>query len=221
MMEKTRFLAVDIRRLLGEIDGFLERKVELMMIGGGAMSVRGDKASTKDIDMVFRTESQMEDFISALERGGFHEHTRPGLEYRKMSTRVFVDGRGYWLDLFCERICKAFFVHEAVWGRAEEYLELSRLRVVLMAPEDIFISKSITERDGDLDDMYTMFRNGLDEELVLKEVAFQTEQSPKIWEAFLTVKLEELEKKFDINVPFKNRVMRIAEDRMERLAKKG
>jgi len=221
MMEKTRFEAGDIGRLFVEIDGFLERKVELMMVGGGAMSVRGDKASTKDIDLVFRTKSLMEAFISALERGGFTEHTRPGLEYRKMSTRVFVDGRGYWLDLFCERICKAFFVHEGVWGRAKEYLALKRLRVVLMAPEDIFISKSITERDGDLDDMYTMFRNGLDEELVLKEVAVQSERSPKVWEAFLTVKLDELEKKFDINVPFKNKVMQIAEDRMERMLGKG
>jgi len=221
MMEKTRFVAGDIRRLFGDIDCLLERKLELMMVGGGAMSVRGDKASTKDIDLVFRTESQLQGFIRALERGGFHEHSRPGLEYRKMSTRVFVDGRGYWLDLFCERICKAFLVHEGVWGRAEEYLDLDRLRVVLMAPEDIFISKSITERDGDLDDMRTMFLKGLDEKLILKEVSFQSEKSPKVWEAFLTVKLEELEKKFKINVPFKNKVMRIAEDRMEKMAGKG
>jgi len=52
MMEKTRFEAGDIRRLFGEIDCLLERKLELMMVGGGAMSVRGDKASTKDIDLV-------------------------------------------------------------------------------------------------------------------------------------------------------------------------
>jgi len=216
-MEKRRFRAEDIARLFGELDGLLDRKVELMMVGGGAMSVRGDKGFTKDIDLVFADGRALEDFIAALERRGFRERSRLSPEYRKMSTRVFVDSQGYWLDLFLERICRAFLVHEAVWGRARQYLKLRRLRVLLMAPEDVFISKSITEREGDLEDMYTMYMQDLDEGLVLEEVAVQSERSPKVWEAFLAVKLEELERKYDINVPLRKKVMRMAEERLERL----
>ena len=218
-MEKKRFRAEEIARLFTELDDLLDRKVELLMVGGSAMSVRGDKAFTKDIDLVFAGERAMEDFISAVERRGFRERQRLGMEYRKMSTRVFVDGRGYWLDLFCERICKAFLVHEGVWGRANEYLKLKKLRVLLMAPEDIFISKSITEREGDLEDMHTMYMRGLDEGLIIKEVAVQSERSPKVWEAFLAVKLDELESKYDINLPLKRKVMEMAENRLEKLQK--
>jgi len=137
-----------------------------------------------------------------------------------MATRIFVDLEGHWLDIFFKRICKMFLVHKDVLERAEEYLRLEHLKVLLMSREDIFITKSVTEREGDLEDMYTLYTRGLDERSLIDEVAYQAAHSNRIWESFLVVRMDELERKFDVTVGFKNRLERRAVRKMEKLARK-
>jgi hypothetical protein len=216
-MARKMFFSADIDPLLNAIDAELASKVEALMIGGGAMSLRGQKTATKDIDLVFVDNGQRKRFIDAITKIGFRSLISPGEEYRKMGARIYVDREERWLDIFNERICNMFLVHEGVLGRASEYLALKRLRVLLMSPEDIFLSKSVTERDGDLEDMYTLFTRGLDEKRIIDEVAFQASRSNKIWESFLALRLGELEEKYNITVTFKARFEEAAVLRMEKL----
>jgi hypothetical protein len=105
-------------------------------------------------------------------------------------------------------------------ARAEVYRRSCRLSVVLLAREDIFLAKSFTERVGDLDDMAVLYRRGLDRRTILDEVVVQSKHAPhgQVWESFLAVKLAELEERFDITVPFRKAVERMA---VKRLSKKG
>ena len=219
-MNRKIFRSDEINRLMAAIDAALTGKVELLLIGGGAMSARGEKTATKDIDIVFTRKRELELFLRALSRLGFNELEDPGRVYRKMATRIFVDLEGHWLDIFFKRICKMFLVHKDVLERAEEYLRLEHLKVLLMSREDIFITKSVTEREGDLEDMYTLYTRGLDERSLIDEVAYQAAHSNRIWESFLVVRMDELERKFDVTVGFKNRLERRAVRKMEKLARK-
>jgi hypothetical protein len=153
---------------------------------------------------------------------GFVPLLSPGDVYRKMGARIHMDGEGRWLDIFNERICNMFLVHDGVLGRASEHRSMGRLRVLLMSAEDIFLSKSVTERDGDLEDMFVLYGSGLSEKRIIDEVAFQAARTDKIWESFLAVRLGELEERHRIIVPFKARFEEIALIKMERLyGKKG
>jgi len=219
-MARRLFRSADIDRLLAAIGDGLSGKVDALMIGGGAMSLRGQKTATKDIDLVFTDKGQRELFLEAIARIGFRPLLSPGEEYQKMGARIYVDREERWLDIFNERICNMFLVHEGVLARASEYLVLKRLRVLLMSPEDIFLSKSVTERDGDLEDMYTLFTSVLDEKIIMGEVEFQAGMSKKIWESFLALRLGELEEKYNITVPFKDHFEEIAVVKMEKLDKK-
>lgn len=208
-------LRPDIDLLLSDIDQALESKIETLMIGGGAMALRGQKTATKDIDLVFTEAGRRESFIAGIAGLGFRSLLAPGEAYRKMGARIYRDAAGRWLDLFGERICNMFLVHEGVLARATEHLSGRRLRVLLMSPEDIFLSKSVTERDGDLQDMRILYDSGLDVNRIFGEVAFQAARTDKIWESFLAVRLGEFEEKFDMTVPFKARFEEIAVRKME------
>ena len=213
-------LRPDIELLLSDIDQALESKVETLMIGGGAMALRGQKRATKDVDLVIVDNVQRRAFIDAIRKLGFEPLLSPGETYRKMGARILMDREGRWLDIFDERICNMFLVHEGVLARATEHLFGRRLRVLLMSPEDIFLSKSVTERDGDLQDMRVLYDSGLDENRIFDEVAFQAARTDKIWESFLAVRLGEFEEKFDMTVPFKARFEELAVRKMEELNRK-
>jgi len=203
------------------LDSTLDGPMEILLIGGGAMAVRGEKVATKDIDLVVPDKNDYSLLLEALGRIGFRPPDRLDRPYKMMRTNIFIHEEGYWIDTFCDNICERFLVHSGIMKRAEKYLELEKVAVLVMSREDIFLSKSVTERVGDLDDMHEMFIRGLDEEVILDEVHFQTDRSSggTIWEAFLVSKLDDLEERFGIRVPFKAEVEKRANRELERILK--
>ena len=210
----------EIDTLFKEINLKLDDKIDILLVGGGAMSLKGLKEATKDIDVVLIDQKQYSLFINAIENLGFNEEKLAECKdfdsaYRKMDAKIYLNSKGYWIDLFFKRICKKFLVHNKILERSELYMDFGNLRVSLMTNEDIFISKSVTERDGDLDDMYDLYIQGLDEKIIVNELDFQSKNSDRIWETFMGVKLDELEEKFDITIYFKESIIHIAENKME------
>jgi hypothetical protein len=62
-------------------------------------------------------------------------------------------------DLFTKVICNALFLTDEMKSRAET-IEFGKLVLHLLSLEDVFLLKSITEREGDLEDMATIVRRG-------------------------------------------------------------
>lgn len=222
MVKEKIFNKTNIDDVFKEISGDLQSKVQVVMIGGGAMSIRGEKEATKDIDLVVTSLDEFKLLQNVLENQGYNRIKEfHGFDidpaYKKMDAIIFKDERKFWIDLFYERICSRFLLEDHLVQRSEPHLELENLTVRLMSREDIFLAKSITERVSDLDDMYVLYMGGLDESILISEMDFQTKQGLMIWEAFMVVKLEEMEDRFDITIPFKNKVLKIAESKMEHL----
>ncbi|MFQ6061372.1 MAG: hypothetical protein ACE5KV_08820, partial [Thermoplasmata archaeon] len=115
----------------------------------------------------------------------------------------------FWVDIFVERIGGSFYLSEGVRNRAEEWGTFGDFKLLVCSREDIFLSKSVTERERDLEDMLTLCRKGLNVEVVFNECDVQTENSDMIWHLFLERKLEEMEKTYDLSVPWRSRLYEV------------
>lgn len=183
------------------------------MIGGGAMSFRGDKESTKDVDWVVENKEDLEMVISALKESSFHKVTTLPEEYINIGATIIMrDEEGFQCDLYLGQVCNAMYFSESMINRAEYFQKFGNLNVYLASREDIFLFKGITEREKDLDDMLSLLRTGLDHNIIINECLFQSRNSPKVWESFVVLKLDELERRFNIEIPWKKKLRRLAEE---------
>jgi len=218
MMQKERkyFNEETILNVLMRLGKNLKRAIPVILIGGGAMSIKGDKTMTKDVDVVIIDPEDRTDFCSAIHKLGFRKKVELFGAYKNMDAGIYTDPVGFQIDVFSEIVCKRFIINNHVIRRARYYKDFHNLKVKLLSNEDIFLSKSVTERDHDLTDMYALFIQGLREETIIEEVQRQTVLSETtLWGAFLKVKLDEIEEKFKLNIPWKDRVEKIAIQEME------
>jgi hypothetical protein len=176
------------------------------------MAILQEKVATKDIDCAVPDDDSLKIFVQCAKDIGFESDPSKGLDEGRGI--ILRNQNGFRLDVFPKRICNRFFVHEGIMDRAEKLTILSNIEAYVMSREDIFISKSITGRDVDLSDMFSLYRRGLDQDVIVGELDIQSGMTGVIWEAFMTVKLDEIEERFDVTIPMKNRIRSIAEDKL-------
>ena len=211
-MEFARDQLLEKMRAIG---AGLPWRVRIYMIGGGAMSFRGDKESTKDVDWVLERPGDLEVLISTLKGLGYREVKALPEEYERIgASAILRDDDGFQCDLYLRQVCNAMVLSRAMKDRAEPFRIFGGLEVYLASREDIFLFKGITEREKDLEDMLSLLRRGLDHDAIIEECVAQSSNSPRIWESFVALKLEELEKRFKVTIPWKRRLRRLAEDAM-------
>jgi len=141
---------------LEKIGNNLKRRVKIFLIGGCSMVLRGYKLATKDIDVVFTSPSNLGDFADVLKGLGFQEIVKLPKEHVLGASAVLRDAEGFQFDLFHRQVCKGLEITKRMEERAELYRTLGKMDVHLMAPEDVFLFKSITEREADILDMRTL-----------------------------------------------------------------
>jgi hypothetical protein len=208
------FTKKELLERIERIGNALPEKASVYMIGGCAMSLRGEKEATKDVDWIVDSAVEMRLLAKTLKAMGFFEAVALPKEYVNLGTAaVLKDNEGFQCDLFLKKVCNALSLSEGMKKRAKLYGEFGNLSVYLISGEDIFLFKGITERERDLEDMLTILRRGLDYKIVLDECAKQRDGS-SIWEAFLAEKLSEIEKRYGISLPWKKQLVKIAEDTM-------
>lgn len=97
-------------------------------------------------------------------------------------------------------------------GRARLYRTFGNLDVYLMAPENIFLFKGITEREAELDDMRILVEVGLEWKTIEAECLSQRRSGR--WAYMLGTKLMELRKKFAVASPIIRTLMDHADMRL-------
>lgn len=209
-MERKRFAREEIEGVLGDISAGLASPVEGYIIGGLAMMRHGIKVATKDIDIVFSKRGDALKFVKALEKTGFRD-TAPVIRRNKMHKNNWrMEGPGKMrFDVFFRTVCNCLAVTIAMGRRASAYPLRGKLALKVISPEDIFLFKSVTDREDDLADMRMVAGMGLDWNIIEKELRSQ----PDFWKwvAHHYVKLEELESAFGIRSPLKRRFAKDAE----------
>lgn len=193
MSPRPRFGAGYIRDELERIAGHLQTEVQAYLIGGGAMSLRELKDTTKDIDLVVTTEAEYERLLGTLTEMGYEEVTNLSDDYRQLGARHCVRNEdGCQLDLFNRQIANKLVFSAGMAERSEPFLSEEPLSVGLVALEDIFLFKCVAERPDDIDDMATLVQTDLDFEAIEKEL--ETQADLLGGEFFTTVVSESLER---------------------------
>lgn len=86
---------------------------------------------------------------------------------------------------------------DTVKARAAHFMDLDKLHIHLIAPEDIVLFKGVTEREADLEDIRILAEAGLDWGLVEEECLSQSGSGK--WVILLLDKLDELRARYGIS----------------------
>jgi len=208
----------EVNELFEQLGQVLEQRVEALLIGGAVMLELRLKDSTKDIDVVCRSEEDKERLLAAAKSMCF-EIVGP----EKRHERLGVKG-GRNLDIFAGRISYDFGLSEAMWQRAVKSRSFGMLVIRDASLEDIFVMKLIANRPGDAKDCAALFSAVLDYDSVYREIEAQYrkagEVKQKIWITYIEEGIGRLEEVHNLEIPIGYKVSTLADEYRERLYQK-
>jgi hypothetical protein len=203
---------------LKKVGNVLTSPVILYLIGGAAMIKYGLKAATKDIDVLLSTREETAELIQALLKSGYHttQTDRLGAEYQEMlATQILENEDGFRWDIFHEYVCRKLRLSAGMIERSKVLFEPGLLTIRLISKEDIFLFKTVTERDDDEADLLLLARSKVDWELVLKECMSQSREDLRC-EVDLSDKLDKLGATYGLETPIDDRISQAAQIGMEK-----
>ena len=217
-MARVRFDGGYVSRELRKVGNALTTPVNLYLIGGAAMIRYGLKAATKDIDVLFSTHEEAVELVRALGKSGYHpiQTSRLTPDYQTMfATQILENADGFRWDIFHEFVCRKLRLSPDMIKRARSLQKAGHLTVWLISKEDIFLLKSVTERDDDVIDLLMLARSKLDWGAVLKECLNQSRED-FICEIDLYDKLDTLKTSYGLETSIYDSISKIAQDQMEK-----
>lgn len=192
----------DIEEILKGIDGWVTMTVEIYIIGGANMVLRGLKTATKDVDMVVPERRQYYAITQALRRIGFVGEA--GV-FERGDKRV---------DLFVEQVFDGYMLSSSMMGRAEKYWEGLRIKAYLLSLEDVFLLKTYSGREIDLEDCKAIAEKGLNWKIVIEEAISQQEKMEKVITITLLDALDILNTRYHIDVPAARRLKSLVSEKL-------
>ncbi len=178
----------------------------------------GLKAATKDIDVLLSTHEETAELIHALLKSGYHiiQTDRLGAEYQEMlATQILENEDGFRWDIFLEYVCKKLRLSTGMIERSKVLFKSGLLMVRLISKEDVFLLKTVTERDDDEADLLLIARSKVDWELVLRECMSQSREYLRC-EVDLFDKLDKLGTSYGLETPIYDRISQAARTEMEK-----
>jgi DNA-binding HxlR family transcriptional regulator len=198
-----------LRQGLDELGDHLETAVDGYLLGGGNLIQRGLKDSTKDVDLVVEDRETFGAIVTALRALGYEERGELEAAYDKLDPSIVLEKEGFprW-DVFVETVAGQLQLTDAMIERCDRSLEYGNLTVHLLSLTDIFVFKSITEREGDLEDVALIARQAdLDWESILEEIETQEDITGRFFSFAVLDTLDVLERRNDIVSPIKGRLV--------------
>ena len=192
-----------LKKEFEKLNDVLSQHINLYLIGGGSMSFQKYKPATKDIDVVLRSNKELDQVKVALRSIGYIIPTIRG-SYKQMGASAILENIDeFRWDIFVNVICDGLQLSDGMIKRSQELFKMQNISVYMISPEDIFIFKSITTRERDREDMYVLFSKGLDFDIIKEEIIWQSENklTDFAWIAYIFTGLEEFFEKYSISHP--------------------
>lgn len=181
-----------IRLLFDEINNNVKEKIIIYVIGGAAMMNMNLKRATKDIDIVVETKQEYKELEQILEKIGF-KTKRPLPSYKNLNLARILIRDDFQIDIFEKTVCAKFMLSVGMIKRSKNIFA-NKLFVNIISKEDIFLFKTMTERDGDLDDCVSLARENMDWKAILSELKNQIKESGEdIWVTWIMERMDILE----------------------------
>jgi hypothetical protein len=149
----------DQEELFRLIADYIEKDLSCLAIGGTAMMFQGYKATTKDIDLVFKTQEDRDVFIKAIEKLGYAKRSLKFLydEKRlKMKNKPLLYSRGEErFDLFVKDVF-GFEIDFDNFIQRHDYVGEKELIIFTASSGLLILLKSVTNREKDYEDIETI-----------------------------------------------------------------
>lgn len=196
---------------LYDVGRALTDEVDVYLLGGANLILRGLKDSTKDIDVVLKSKGDLKKLIEALRNCGYQQKQDIERGYElapSVSVSVVLEKEGFpqW-DLFVEKLA-ALYLTEKMVERSDRSEKFENLCIHLLSPTDIFLFKSITDREGDLEDASLVARHAAD--IDWKEVLNEIKKQEQITGQYLSFAvldtLDLLAERYNIHTPIHNQL---------------
>lgn len=197
--------------LFEEINHKLRTKIDVYLIGGIVLLSQGLKPATKDIDLILIHEKEHAALSQTLHAIGFQGKIPTNI-YRRLNLGQIYVRDDFRLDVFFRTVCKRFSLSERMRKRAKRQLTLPHLTVSLCSNEDVFLLKTFTEREGDLEDCIALARRGLDWTVIIQELKEQIRLSGQdVWITWVGERFDILVEK-GLNIPIMDELDRVHND---------
>ncbi len=209
--------SAEIDRFVKELSEEVHGPVHLYLLGGGSMMYAGLKYFTKDIDLVVRTEQEYNSCVEAMKRMGFRS-IRPGAGYSRMNLSDMMEREdGYRIDIFNDRVCGKLRLSEGMVSRSKERVRHEGVVLSSCSMEDILIFKSITEREGDLQDCKAIIKGTMvDWMIFLKELEEQISTGEDVWITWIADRLWTLKEEARLSIPVLDKIIEMADDYLDK-----
>ncbi len=195
--------------LLAKIGSKLNKPVKVYMIGGCALSFKGLKERTKDIDIITTSKKDFDILDNAMKESGFQPMTERESEFYLTALSVYKKEESR-IDVFLKQVGKMIFLTKSMIRRAEKYKEYVKMGIYLISNEDIFLFKTMASREGDIFDCDRIMRRKTDYNIVYNEIVEQSKEEGKRWFFWAYESLCRLENHNGIRIPIKNKVFALA-----------
>ena len=180
------------------------------MIGGAALLHRGLKEVTKDIDVVVSPREEFIHLQHVLATNNFITKS-PTNVYKNMNLSEIYVRDDYRIDIFAERVCGKFSLSKEMQQRAETIYEYDMLTVHICSNEDILLFKSMTEREGDIDDCIEIAKTTPDWTIIIDELKAQASSGEQVWITWVAERLDLLAEK-GVYIPILKELHKLVDD---------
>ncbi|MGM0405121.1 MAG: helix-turn-helix domain-containing protein [Thermoplasmatota archaeon] len=197
-----------LTRELRSVGEELSHKTEVYLIGGGNLILRNLKDSTKDIDLVLEGKGDLDRFVKALQKAGYKKKTDLTNTYQRLGARTVLERSNHprW-DLFVEKVAGMLRLTKDMKTRAVPKEDHGSLKVRLVSLTDLFLFKSVTDREGDLEDAALIMEQGeVDWNQLMEEIKKQENIGERIFSFSVLTTLDILKERYDLESPIRNKL---------------
>jgi len=202
------FTKDQLEELLIETGAYIEKPIKIYLIGGCALSFKGLKPATKDIDIVVMSKRDFDVFDNAMEKNGFKSMTDRENEFYLTALAVYKKDESR-IDVFLKQVGKMLFLTKSMIERTKKYKDYGKMEVYLVFNEDIFLFKAMTPRQGDVIDCDRIMKENIDYDIVYNEIVEQSKEEGKRWFFWVYESLCRIENYNKLKTPIKNQVFEL------------
>lgn len=185
----------------------IDKSITIYLVGGVNLILRNLKDSTKDIDVVFDDRNKMGELIKALHRLEYSEDVG-SVKYDRLRPDAVLKRKGSprW-DVFLGDVAGLLIFTESMKDRSELYKIYGDLSVRLVSLTDMFLFKSVTEREGDLEDAAVIVKRGaLDWEKIIEEIRVQEKKTGRYISFIVLQTLDILKDRYGLDTPIRDKL---------------
>jgi len=173
MSREPTFEATAIREQFSELASLIDSELTVYLIGGGALTLQDMKNATRDIDLIVREKSELQQLWNVLRDAGYHPQEDVAAEYNDLDAVFILEKDRRRFDVFHERVAGVLYLSDPMVSRSRHLFEEGNLSVRTVSLNDIFLFKAVANRDDDVADMIRIAQTGIDEDVIIEEIMTQ------------------------------------------------